>query len=90
MPLAHHPIKFSSSSSSYPVTTPLTKLNPRLPTTPAIRAARHGESILSINGSPLVVVGGGSSTLAKASLASSEPSVTLELPEGEEEEEWWW
>jgi hypothetical protein len=31
------------------------KFDPRLPTTPGIRAPRYGESILSINGSPLQV-----------------------------------
>lgn len=31
------------------------KFDPRLPTTPGIRAPRYGESILSVNGSPLQV-----------------------------------
>ena len=35
--------------------TPMMKFDPRLPTTPGIRAPRYGESILSVNGSPLQV-----------------------------------
>ncbi len=31
------------------------KFDPRLPTTPGIRAPRYGESVLSVNGSPLQV-----------------------------------
>lgn len=31
------------------------KFDPRLPTTPGIRAPRYGESIMSVNGSPLQV-----------------------------------
>lgn len=35
--------------------TPMMKFDPRLPTTPGIRAPRYGESVLSVNGSPLQV-----------------------------------
>jgi hypothetical protein len=59
------------------------RLNPRLPDTPAARAPRHGESILSVNGSPLAMAASGKpkALVTGGADGRDSPGLVLDLPE---------